>query len=66
MIWNLENKVTHKVDTWYSNDIVKKIKEIATDIIEKDCYENSDIKAQKILNIIEESEKECTNVHISE
>lgn len=59
MIWNRENKVTHKIDTWYSKDTIDKIKEIAADIIEKDCYKNSDSKAQKILNIIKESENGC-------
>lgn len=47
MIWNREGKV------WYSADVIKKIKDIAEDIVKNDCYENSDAKAQKILNIIE-------------
>lgn len=27
MIWERENKVTHKIDTWYSKDTIEKIKE---------------------------------------
>ena len=47
MIWVREGK------TWYSEKLIKKIKDIAEDIVKNDCYENSDAKAQKILNIIE-------------
>lgn len=57
MIWRVENKVTHKIDTWYSSDLISKIKEIAQDIVENDCYENSDAKAQRIPDIIEDYEK---------
>ena len=50
MIWNREGKI------WYSSDMIEKIKIIAEDIAENDCYENSDVKAVKILNIIEGKE----------
>lgn len=30
---------------------IKQVIEIAKDIIEKDCYENSDVKAEKILQL---------------
>lgn len=35
---------------------LEKIAEIAQDIIENDCYENPDAKAEKILQIIESEE----------
>ena len=39
---------------WYEADLIELVSEIAKDIIENDCYENSDVKAQKILDLIEE------------
>lgn len=39
---------------WYEAELVELVSEIAKDIIENDCYENSDAKAQKILDLIQE------------
>ena len=39
---------------WYEAELIELVSEIAKDIIENDCYENSDVKAQKILDLIEE------------
>ena len=33
--------------------VIKQVIEIAKDIIEKDCYENSDVKAEKILQLFD-------------
>jgi hypothetical protein len=33
--------------------VIKQVIEIAKDIIEKDCYENSDAKAEKILQLFD-------------
>lgn len=33
--------------------VIKQVIEIAKDIIEKDCYENSDVKAEKILRLFD-------------
>lgn len=33
--------------------VIKRVIEIAKDIIEKDCYENSDAKAEKILQLFD-------------
>jgi len=33
--------------------VIKQVVEIAKDIIEKDCYENSDAKAEKILRLFD-------------
>ena len=41
---------------WYEAELIEKISEIAKDIVENDCYENSDVKAQKILELIQENE----------
>lgn len=35
----------------YTNCVIKQMIEIVKDIIEKDCYENSDVKAEKILQL---------------
>ncbi len=53
MIWNLENKVTHKIDTWYSKDTIDKIVKVCEEQNLK--YDNV---ACEILNIIEESEND--------
>ena len=39
---------------WYEAELIELVSEIAKDIIENDCYENSDAKAQKILDLIQE------------
>ena len=36
-----------------TNCVIKRVIEIAKDIIEKDCYENSDAKAEKILQLFD-------------
>lgn len=33
--------------------VIKQVIEIAKDIIKKDCYENSDVKAEKILQLFD-------------
>lgn len=33
--------------------VIKQVIEIAKDIIQKDCYENSDVKAEKILQLFD-------------
>lgn len=49
MIWKVENKVTHKVDTWYPKDTIDKIKNF--------CVEAQDNTGAIIFKMIEESEK---------
>ena len=55
-IWKV-NKIGIE-QVWYPKELIDKIKEIAEDIVDKDCYENSDAKAQHILDIIKEAENE--------
>ena len=39
---------------WYEAELINSIAKIVQDIVDNDCYENSDVKAQKILDLIEE------------
>lgn len=47
-MWVRDNKV------WYEAELINSVAKIAQDIVDNDCYENSDVKAQKILDLIEE------------
>ena len=53
-MWRV-NKIGQE-QVWYEAELIEKISEIAKDIVENDCYENSDVKAQKILDLIKEHE----------
>lgn len=46
-----------KEQVWYEAELINSIAKIAQDIVDNDCYENSDVKAQKILDLIQENEK---------
>lgn len=48
---------TGQEQIWYEAELINSIAKIAQDIVENDCYENSDVKAQKILELIQENEK---------
>lgn len=51
MIWKVENKVTHKVDIWYSKDTIDKVVKI--------CKEFDFLQAcNSIVQIIEDAENE--------
>ena len=50
MIWKVENKVTHKVDTWYPKDTIDKIKEV--------LYQRPYHTIEKVLQILEDAENE--------
>lgn len=45
---------TGQEQIWYEAELINSIAKIAQDIVDNDCYENSDVKAQKILDLIEE------------
>lgn len=49
MIWNVENKVTHKIDTWYSSDLIEILKEC--------CKEREFLSSQMIMQIIRDYEQ---------
>ncbi len=54
IIWN--NNWCNKEQQFCQNCtdcVVKQVIEISKDIIEKDCYENSDVKAEKILQLLD-------------
>ena len=51
-MWKLENH--EGIKYWYEGELIELVSDIAKDIIENDCYENSDAKAQKILDLIQE------------
>lgn len=51
MIWKVENKVTHKVDTWYQKDTI--------DIIKECCKQAEFIPSNVIMRILEDAENEC-------
>lgn len=38
---------TGQEQIWYEAELIELVSDIAKDIIENDCYENSDAKAQK-------------------
>ena len=49
MIWNVENKVTHKIDTWYSSDLIEILKEC--------CKEREILSSELIMKIIKDYEQ---------
>jgi hypothetical protein len=49
MIWKVENKVTHKIDTWYSNDLIEILKEC--------CKQRELLSSQMIMQIIRDYEQ---------
>ena len=49
MIWNAENKVTHKIDTWYSSDLIEILKEC--------CKEREILSSELIMKIIKDYEQ---------
>ena len=50
MIWERENTVTHKIDTWYSKELIDEIKAI--------CKRRPYQSLEKIEKVIEEAENE--------
>lgn len=50
MIWERENKVTHKIDTWYSKELINEIKAIC----KRRPYQSLD----KIIKLIKDAENE--------
>ena len=55
-MWQTVDYKGNKVK-WYEAELINSIAKIAQDIVDNDCYENSDVKAQKILELIQENEK---------
>lgn len=49
MIWKVENKVTHKIDTWYSRDLIE--------ILEECCKQREFLSSQMIIQIIRDYEQ---------
>ena len=49
MIWERENKVTHKIDTWYSSDLIEILKEC--------CNQKEFLSSELIMKIIKDYEQ---------
>ena len=49
MVWNIENKASNKIQTWYPKTLIDKIKE--------ECVNAQDNTGALIYRIIEEAEK---------